>query len=107
MGVNCVVCKNCGFNESKQFDVFPEEKKSQKAKGDAGRKEVNTEELKKVLTDALQENMSSAGGGETTRNKEVQTQEKRNRAQLSGVKAERKAPKQEDGVIQPGETIYF
>ena len=33
MGVKCVVCNNCGFDESKQYDVFPEEKKSQKAKG--------------------------------------------------------------------------
>lgn len=33
MGVKCVVCSNCGFDESKQYDVFPEEKKSQKAKG--------------------------------------------------------------------------
>ena len=33
MGVKCIVCNNCGFDESKQYDVFPEEKKSQKAKG--------------------------------------------------------------------------
>lgn len=33
MGVKCVVCSNCGYDESKQYDVFPEEKKSQKAKG--------------------------------------------------------------------------
>ena len=33
MGIKCVVCKNCGFDESKQYDVFPGEKKSQKAKG--------------------------------------------------------------------------
>ena len=33
MGVKCVVCSDCGFDESKQYDVFPEEKISQKAKG--------------------------------------------------------------------------
>ena len=33
MGVKCVLCSNCGFDESKQYEVFPEEKKSQKAKG--------------------------------------------------------------------------
>lgn len=33
MGVKCIVCTNCGFDESKQYEVFPEEKKSQKAKG--------------------------------------------------------------------------
>ena len=32
MGIKCVVCKNCGFDESKRYEVFPEEKKSQKAK---------------------------------------------------------------------------
>ena len=32
MDIKCVVCKNCGFDESKQYDVFPDEKKSQKAK---------------------------------------------------------------------------
>tara|TARA_Y100000310_G_scaffold78181_1_gene74807 strand:- start:5792 stop:6001 length:210 start_codon:yes stop_codon:yes gene_type:complete len=33
MNVKCVVCSNCGFDESKEYEVFPEEKKSQKAKG--------------------------------------------------------------------------
>ena len=33
MGVKCVVCSDCGFDESKQYEVFPEDKKSQKAKG--------------------------------------------------------------------------
>ena len=33
IGVKCVVCGNCGFDESKQYEVFPEEKKSQKVKG--------------------------------------------------------------------------
>ena len=32
MGVKCIVCNNCGFDESKQFEVYPEDKKSQKAK---------------------------------------------------------------------------
>jgi late competence protein required for DNA uptake (superfamily II DNA/RNA helicase) len=31
--IKCIVCKNCGFDESKQYDVFPEEKVSQKEKG--------------------------------------------------------------------------
>ena len=33
MDIKCVICKNCGFDESKQYDVYPEGKKSQKAKG--------------------------------------------------------------------------
>jgi hypothetical protein len=33
MGAKCIVCSSCGFDESKQYDVFPEDKKSQKAKG--------------------------------------------------------------------------
>ena len=33
LGVECIVCKECGFDERKQYDVFPEEKKSQKEKG--------------------------------------------------------------------------
>ncbi len=33
MGLKCVVCNNCGFDESRQYEVFPEEKKSQKEKG--------------------------------------------------------------------------
>ena len=33
LGVKCIVCSNCGFDETKQYEVFPEEKKSQKAKG--------------------------------------------------------------------------
>ena len=33
MGVRCVVCRKCGYDESKQYEVFPEEKKSQKEKG--------------------------------------------------------------------------
>ena len=32
-GVRCVVCRKCGYDESKQYEVFPEEKKSQKEKG--------------------------------------------------------------------------
>ncbi len=32
-GVKCVVCNNCGYDESKQYDVYPGEKKSQKEKG--------------------------------------------------------------------------
>ena len=33
MGIDCIVCNNCGFDESSQYEVFGEEKKSQKAKG--------------------------------------------------------------------------
>jgi len=33
MGIKSIVCDNCGFDESKQYEVFPEDKKSQKAKG--------------------------------------------------------------------------
>ena len=33
MGIKCVICNECGFDESKQYEVFPEENKSQKAKG--------------------------------------------------------------------------
>ena len=33
MWVRCVVCRKCGYDESKQYEVFPEEKKSQKEKG--------------------------------------------------------------------------
>ena len=33
LGVKCVVCDNCGYNESQQYQVYPEEKTSQKAKG--------------------------------------------------------------------------
>ena len=32
MGVKCVKCNNCGFDESKQYEVYPEEKTSQKEK---------------------------------------------------------------------------
>ena len=33
IGVKCIICSNCRFDESRQYDVYPEEKKSQKAKG--------------------------------------------------------------------------
>ena len=33
LGIKSVKCTNCGFDESKQYDVFPEEKISQKEKG--------------------------------------------------------------------------
>ena len=33
LGVNCIVCKDCGFDETKQYEVYPDEKVSQKAKG--------------------------------------------------------------------------
>ena len=33
MDIKCIVCKNCGYDETKQYDVYPEEKTSQKEKG--------------------------------------------------------------------------
>ena len=33
MGIKCLKCNNCRFDESSQYDVYPEQKKSQKAKG--------------------------------------------------------------------------
>ena len=33
MGINCIVCDNCGFDETESYEVFPEEKKSQVEKG--------------------------------------------------------------------------
>ena len=33
IGVKCIICRDCGFDESSQYEVFPEEKKSQRAKG--------------------------------------------------------------------------
>ena len=33
IGIRCIFCLNCGFDESLQFEVFSEEKKSQIEKG--------------------------------------------------------------------------
>ena len=33
LGIKAVKCSSCGFDESAVFEVFPEEKTSQKAKG--------------------------------------------------------------------------
>lgn len=33
IGVKCIVCNKCGFDETESYEVFPEEKKSQKVKG--------------------------------------------------------------------------
>ena len=33
LGINCVVCSNCGYDESKQYNNYPGGKNSQKAKG--------------------------------------------------------------------------
>ena len=33
LGIKTLKCNNCGFDESKIYEVYPEEKKSQKAKG--------------------------------------------------------------------------
>jgi len=32
MGIICIVCNNCEYDESKQYEVYPEDKKSQKVK---------------------------------------------------------------------------
>ena len=33
MGIKCIRCSNCGYDESKEYEVYPEEKTSQKEKG--------------------------------------------------------------------------
>ena len=33
MGIECMRCLDCGYDETTKYDVYPEEKKSQKAKG--------------------------------------------------------------------------
>ena len=33
INVKCIVCSECGFDESKEYDVYPQDKKSQKEKG--------------------------------------------------------------------------
>ena len=33
LGIKAVKCNDCGFDETKEYEVFPEEKKSQKEKG--------------------------------------------------------------------------
>jgi len=32
MGVQCIICSDCGYDECKELEVYPEEKVSQKAK---------------------------------------------------------------------------
>lgn len=32
-GIVCVICKSCGYDETDVYEVFPEQKTSQKAKG--------------------------------------------------------------------------
>ncbi|MAE43289.1 hypothetical protein CMO93_05940 [Candidatus Woesearchaeota archaeon] len=32
LGTKCIICKNCGFDESKEYEVYPEQKTSQKEK---------------------------------------------------------------------------
>ena len=32
MGVKCIICNDCGYDESQQYEVYPEEKGSQKEK---------------------------------------------------------------------------
>lgn len=33
MDIKCVVCNHCGFDERKEYDVYPEDKSNQKEKG--------------------------------------------------------------------------
>lgn len=33
LGIQAIKCSNCGFDESSVYEVFPEQKTSQKAKG--------------------------------------------------------------------------
>ncbi|MBI2559021.1 hypothetical protein HYW20_06905 [Candidatus Woesearchaeota archaeon] len=33
LGITAVKCNNCGFDESSVYEVYPEQKTSQKAKG--------------------------------------------------------------------------
>lgn len=33
LSVKCIKCNNCGFDETMQYNVYPEEKTSQKEKG--------------------------------------------------------------------------
>ena len=33
LGINITKCNNCGFDEGSVYDVYPEQKASQKAKG--------------------------------------------------------------------------
>ena len=33
LGVQCVVCRNCGFDETALYEVYPEERGSQREKG--------------------------------------------------------------------------
>jgi len=34
LGIKAIKCNNCGFDERNVYEVYPEEKKSQKAKGE-------------------------------------------------------------------------
>ncbi len=33
LGIKCQVCNDCGYDEREAYEVFPEERSSQKAKG--------------------------------------------------------------------------
>ena len=32
LGIKSIICKSCGFDEAKQYEVYPEQKTSQKEK---------------------------------------------------------------------------
>ncbi|MAH33526.1 hypothetical protein CL615_03980 [archaeon] len=33
LGIECIICNDCGYDETKQYEVYPEKNKSQKQKG--------------------------------------------------------------------------
>lgn len=32
-GIHCIICNDCNYDETQQYEVYPEHKPSQKAKG--------------------------------------------------------------------------
>lgn len=32
LGIKCIICENCGFDQTRQYEVYPEQKTSQKEK---------------------------------------------------------------------------
>lgn len=74
---------------------------SRSSKGQSGgkRKEVNTEELKRVLKEALAGNVSSVAV-ESSKEEKHTKPENQNQKNTS-------ADQERKGVIEPGETIYF
>lgn len=40
MGVKCILCKDCGFDERDKLEEYPEDRSSQKAKGEYSKYKV-------------------------------------------------------------------